>query len=128
MTRPRGLEPLTPGLGILCSIQPSFGARGASTLAAIGQGLTAVTNPLLPLAESAFKKTLDILFQNDHSAFMARTREFDPEEALDKAVQLFWRKGYFDTSMDDLVKETGVSRYGQSGRAAHRRWPRLARD
>ena len=46
---------------------------------------------------------------------MARTREFDPEEALDKAVQLFWQKGYFDTSMDDLVKETGVSRYGLYG-------------
>lgn len=46
---------------------------------------------------------------------MARIREFDPDEALDKAVQLFWRKGYFDTSMDDLVKETGVSRYGLYG-------------
>ena len=43
---------------------------------------------------------------------MARTREFDPDQALDKAMALFWRKGYSSTSMDDLVKATGVSRYG----------------
>ncbi len=43
---------------------------------------------------------------------MSREREFDPEEALEKAMQLFWRKGYVDTSMDDIVGATGVSRYG----------------
>lgn len=43
---------------------------------------------------------------------MARTKEFDPGEALDKAMGLFWRKGYFDTSMRDLVAETGVSHAG----------------
>ena len=30
-------------------------------------------------------------------------------------MALFWRKGYSATSMDDLVKETGVSRYGLYG-------------
>ncbi|HQT26972.1 MAG TPA: helix-turn-helix domain-containing protein [Burkholderiales bacterium] len=43
---------------------------------------------------------------------MSRNREFDPEEALGKAMQLFWQKGYDDTSMDDVVEATGVSRYG----------------
>ena len=38
---------------------------------------------------------------------MARTREFDPDQALDNAMALFWRKGYVATSMDDLDKGTG---------------------
>lgn len=43
---------------------------------------------------------------------MARSKEFEPREALQKAMELFWHKGYSDTSMDDLVAYTGVSRYG----------------
>lgn len=43
---------------------------------------------------------------------MARTREFDPNDALEKAMKVFWRKGYADTSIEDLVNATGVSRYG----------------
>lgn len=46
---------------------------------------------------------------------MPRTREFDPEQAVEKAVRLFWNRGYSQTSMDDLVKATGVSRYGFYG-------------
>ncbi len=43
---------------------------------------------------------------------MARPREFEPTEALQRAMMLFWEKGYEDTSMADLVEATGVSRYG----------------
>lgn len=43
---------------------------------------------------------------------MARPREFEPTEALHRAMMLFWQKGYEDTSMADLVEVTGVSRYG----------------
>ena len=43
---------------------------------------------------------------------MARPKEFEPEDALNKAMQLFWQKGYRETSLDDLVQVTGVSRYG----------------
>lgn len=43
---------------------------------------------------------------------MARPREFEPTEALNQAMHLFWQKGYQDTSMADLVEVTGVSRYG----------------
>ena len=46
---------------------------------------------------------------------MVRTRAFDPSEALSRAVDLFSSKGYSETSMDDLVKATGVSRYGLYG-------------
>lgn len=46
---------------------------------------------------------------------MPRNKEFEPEKALDKAMGVFWRKGYFDTSVDDLVQQVGVSRYGLYG-------------
>ena len=43
---------------------------------------------------------------------MARSKEFDPDEALDKAMHQFWQKGYFDTSIRDLIACTGVNYYG----------------
>lgn len=43
---------------------------------------------------------------------MARPKEFDPDDALDKAMHLFWAKGYHDTSVRDLVARTGVNYYG----------------
>ena len=46
---------------------------------------------------------------------MPRRSEFDPASALDAAMKQFWQHGYFDTSVDDLVKATGVSRYGLYG-------------
>lgn len=38
-------------------------------------------------------------------------RPFDAELAIDQAVQVFWEKGYGETSMRDLVKATGLCRY-----------------
>ena len=46
---------------------------------------------------------------------MARIREFDPQQALDKAMELFWCKGYSDTSIRDLVAHTGVAHAGLYG-------------
>ncbi len=43
---------------------------------------------------------------------MPRSREFEPQEALQKAMQVIWQKGYSATSIEDLVEHTGVSRYG----------------
>lgn len=41
---------------------------------------------------------------------MARHKDFDPDLALDKAMRLFWRRGYHATSIQDLVEATGVNR------------------
>lgn len=41
---------------------------------------------------------------------MARTKEFDPDSALRAAMDLFWRKGYEATSMQDLVDGLGIGR------------------
>lgn len=43
---------------------------------------------------------------------MPRNKEFEPEVVLEKAMGVFWRRGYFDTSVDELVQQVGVSRYG----------------
>jgi TetR/AcrR family transcriptional repressor of nem operon len=52
---------------------------------------------------------------------MVRTRTFDPPTALAQAVDLFSSKGYSDTSMDDIVRATGVSRYGIYGTFGNKR-------
>jgi len=52
---------------------------------------------------------------------MVRTREFDPATALTKAVDVFAQKGYSETSMEDLVRATGVSRYGIYGTFGNKR-------
>lgn len=41
---------------------------------------------------------------------MARTKEFDEDKALDKAIEIFWCKGYNGTSAQDLVTHLGLSR------------------
>lgn len=41
---------------------------------------------------------------------MARQKEFDPERALAKAMDLFWRLGYENTSLEALMKEMGIAR------------------
>lgn len=41
---------------------------------------------------------------------MARPKSFDIDDALERAVNLFWRKGYEATSMRDLESDLGVGR------------------
>lgn len=47
-----------------------------------------------------------------------RPREFDPERALDRAMHVFWRKGYLGTTMADLtgaMRINGPSLYAAFG-------------
>jgi TetR/AcrR family transcriptional repressor of nem operon len=41
---------------------------------------------------------------------MARTKSFDEAEVLHNILMLFWRKGYCQTSLDDILKAGGISR------------------
>jgi TetR/AcrR family transcriptional repressor of nem operon len=41
---------------------------------------------------------------------MARTKDFDENDVLSKAIAIFWHKGYNGTSMQDLVNGLGISR------------------
>jgi len=52
---------------------------------------------------------------------MVRTREFDPTAALTNAMQVFAARGYSNTSIDDVVKATGVNRYSLYGTFGNKR-------
>jgi len=41
---------------------------------------------------------------------MARQKEFDRDEVLHKAMEVFWARGYEGTSIQDLVKHMGINR------------------
>src|SRR5688572_27915274 len=41
---------------------------------------------------------------------MARTREFDEDVALDRALEVFWSTGYKAASLEQLLDATGLSR------------------
>lgn len=41
---------------------------------------------------------------------MAGVKQFDRDEILVKAMQLFWKKGFHATSMQDLVNHLGINR------------------
>ncbi len=41
---------------------------------------------------------------------MARQKEFDRDEVLHRAMEVFWARGYEATSIQDLVKQMGINR------------------
>jgi TetR/AcrR family transcriptional regulator, transcriptional repressor for nem operon len=41
---------------------------------------------------------------------MSRPKEFNPDDAIEKAMQVFWHKGYGATSMEDLLSAMDLNR------------------
>ncbi len=46
---------------------------------------------------------------------MPPNKQYNRDDALKAAMVLFWRQGFESTTYDDLVQETGASRYGLYG-------------
>jgi TetR/AcrR family transcriptional repressor of nem operon len=59
---------------------------------------------------SAGESVIDISVHNGENGRMARPREFDREEALERATGVFWAQGYASTSTDDLLTAMGIGR------------------
>ena len=41
---------------------------------------------------------------------MSRTKEFQKDETLKKAMELFWRNGFYNTSIQEIVSHLGIKR------------------
>ena len=46
---------------------------------------------------------------------MARNREFNTEAVLDKAIELFWSKGFNGVSTQELIDGFGISKSSMYG-------------
>jgi TetR/AcrR family transcriptional repressor of nem operon len=55
-------------------------------------------------------RIFDIFVKEFNLNIMARTKEFNEDQVLDKAIEIFWHKGYNGTSAQDLVNHLGLSR------------------
>jgi TetR/AcrR family transcriptional regulator, copper-responsive repressor len=47
-----------------------------------------------------------------HNEGMGRPKGFNREEVLEKAMPVFWKHGFADTSLQDLERATGVNKSG----------------
>ena len=71
------------------------------------------------ILDSSFRKAIfDRSFRNGEAekrsggtSAVARPKAFEPAVVLERAMCVFWRKGYERTSIQDLVDYTGVNRF-----------------
>ncbi len=60
------------------------------------------------LSSGSTGRILDRSFRIDYGELVARTREFDTDAAVSRAMNLFWSRGYEATSVRDLTGHLGI--------------------
>jgi TetR/AcrR family transcriptional repressor of nem operon len=65
--------------------------------------------PRLGLTSSTASPILNV--RSETEATVPRHKQFDTDEVLDRAVLLFWEKGYEATSVQDLVDHMSINRF-----------------
>src|ERR1700760_5031049 len=57
-------------------------------------------------------RDIELFISLSDNVFMGRPKNFSREEVLDKAMPVFWKHGYADTSVQELERATGVNKSG----------------
>jgi AcrR family transcriptional regulator len=57
-------------------------------------------------------RNIELFSSLSDNTHMARPKNFSREEVLERAIPVFWRRGFSDTSVQDLERATGVNKSG----------------
>jgi AcrR family transcriptional regulator len=57
-------------------------------------------------------RDIELFSSVSDNVFMGRPKNFSREEVLEKAMPVFWKHGFSDTSLQDLERATGVNKSG----------------
>src|ERR1700738_5529000 len=57
-------------------------------------------------------RDIELFSSLSDNVFMGRPKNFSREEVLDKAMPVFWKHGFADTSLQELERATGVNKSG----------------
>src|SRR5712664_3286360 len=57
-------------------------------------------------------RNIELFSSLSHNICMGRPKNFSREEVLAKAIPVFWKHGFSDTSLQELERATGVNKSG----------------
>ena len=57
-------------------------------------------------------RDIELFSSLSDNVLMGRPKNFSREEVLEKAMPVFWKQGFADTSLQDLERATGVNKSG----------------